>query len=46
MYDSGLANRPENLERVRPTFQYSIDVIAEISGSLFLLVKIAKAISL
>jgi AcrR family transcriptional regulator len=33
MYDSGLANRPDNLRRVRPTFQYLVDVIAEIGGS-------------
>jgi AcrR family transcriptional regulator len=32
MYDSGLADRPENLGRVQPTFQYLVDVIAEIGG--------------
>jgi AcrR family transcriptional regulator len=33
MFDSGLANRPENISRTRPTFQYLVDVIAEIDGS-------------
>jgi AcrR family transcriptional regulator len=30
MFDSGFANRPENIGRARPTFQYLVDVIAEI----------------
>jgi hypothetical protein len=30
MSDSGFANRPENIGRARPTFQYLEDVIAEI----------------
>jgi AcrR family transcriptional regulator len=33
MFDSGFANRPENIGRSRPTFQYLVDVIAEIHGS-------------
>jgi AcrR family transcriptional regulator len=33
MFDSGFANRPENISRARPTFQYLVDVIAEIGGS-------------
>ena len=33
MFDSGFANRPENISRARPTFQYLVDVIAEIDGS-------------
>jgi AcrR family transcriptional regulator len=32
MFDSGFANRPENIGRARPTFQYLEDVIAEIGG--------------
>jgi AcrR family transcriptional regulator len=32
MFDSGYANRPENIERARPTFRYLQNVIAEISG--------------
>jgi AcrR family transcriptional regulator len=30
MFDSGFANRPENIGRARPTFQYLEDIIAEI----------------
>jgi AcrR family transcriptional regulator len=33
MFDSGFANRPENIGRARPTFRYLVDVIAEIGGS-------------
>jgi len=33
MFDSGFANRPENIGRAQPTFQYLVDVIAEIGGS-------------
>jgi AcrR family transcriptional regulator len=33
MFDSGFANRPENVGRARPTFKYLEDVIAEIGGS-------------
>jgi AcrR family transcriptional regulator len=33
MFDSGFANRPENIGRARPTFQYLVDVIAAIEGS-------------
>jgi len=33
MFDSGFANRPENIGRARPTFQYLVDVIAKIGGS-------------
>ena len=33
MFDSGFANRPENIGRARPTFKYLVDVIAEIDGS-------------
>ena len=33
MFDSGLANRPENIGRARPTFQYLVDVITAIEGS-------------
>jgi AcrR family transcriptional regulator len=32
MFDSGFANRPENIGRARPTFEYLEDVIAEIGG--------------
>jgi AcrR family transcriptional regulator len=32
MFDSGFANRPENIGRARPTFKYLEDVIAEIGG--------------
>jgi AcrR family transcriptional regulator len=32
MFDSGFANRPENISRARPTFKYLEDVIAEIGG--------------
>lgn len=32
MFDRGFANRPENIGRARPTFQYLVDVIAEIGG--------------
>jgi AcrR family transcriptional regulator len=32
MFDSGLANRPENIGRARPTFQCLEDIIAEIGG--------------
>ncbi|WP_353373172.1 TetR/AcrR family transcriptional regulator, partial [Mycobacterium sp.] len=32
MFDSGFANRPENIGRARPTFKYLKDVIAEIGG--------------
>jgi AcrR family transcriptional regulator len=32
MFDSGFANRPENVGRARPTFKYLEDVIAEIGG--------------
>jgi hypothetical protein len=33
MFDSGFANRSENIGRARSTFQYLVDVIAEIGGS-------------
>jgi AcrR family transcriptional regulator len=33
MYDSGLANRPENIGRARPTFQFLVDAITGIQGS-------------
>jgi AcrR family transcriptional regulator len=32
MFDSGFANRPENIGRAGPTFKYLEDVIAEIGG--------------
>jgi AcrR family transcriptional regulator len=33
MFDSGLANRPENIARTQPTFQLLVDTIAEIDGT-------------
>ena len=33
MFDSGLANRPENIARGQPTFQLLVDTIAEIDGT-------------
>ena len=33
MFDSGFANRPENIGRARPTFRYLVDVIAKIAGT-------------
>jgi hypothetical protein len=32
MFDSGFANRSENIGRAQPTFQYLEDIIAEIGG--------------
>jgi AcrR family transcriptional regulator len=33
MFDSGFANRRENIDRAQPTFKYLEDIIAEIGGS-------------
>jgi AcrR family transcriptional regulator len=33
MYDSGLANLPENIGRALATFQYLVDAIAEVGGN-------------
>jgi AcrR family transcriptional regulator len=32
MFDSGLANRPENIARAKPTFQVLVDTIEELQG--------------
>ena len=33
MFDSGLANRPENIAQAQPTFQLLVDTITEIDGT-------------